>query len=80
MAKLYVGNLSFETTDDGLQRLFVSNGFQVASSRVIRDMDSGRSVKALPIRIPPALTPWPASLADGLIRGSASLLSQWFVR
>ena len=43
MAKLYVGNLSFETTDDGLQQLFVSNGFQVASSRVIRDMDSGRS-------------------------------------
>ena len=43
MAKLYVGNLSFETTDDGLQQLFVSNGFQVASARVIRDMDSGRS-------------------------------------
>ncbi len=43
MAKLYVGNLSYETTDDGLQQLFVSNGFQVASARVIRDMDSGRS-------------------------------------
>ena len=43
MSKLYVGNLSFETTDDSLQQLFVSNGFQVASARVIRDMDSGRS-------------------------------------
>lgn len=43
MAKLYVGNLSFEVTDDGLQQLFVSNGFQVASARVIRDMDTGRS-------------------------------------
>ncbi len=43
MSKLYVGNLSFETTDDGLQQLFASNGFQVASARVIRDMDSGRS-------------------------------------
>ena len=43
MAKLYVGNLSFEVTDDGLQQLFSNNGFQVASARVIRDMDSGRS-------------------------------------
>jgi len=43
MAKLYVGNLSFETTDEGLQHLFVSNGFQVVSARIIRDMDSGRS-------------------------------------
>jgi RNA recognition motif-containing protein len=43
MAKLYVGNLSFDTTDDVLQQLFVSNGFQVSSARVIRDMDSGRS-------------------------------------
>ncbi len=43
MAKLYVGNLSFEVTDDGLQQLFSSNGFQVQSARVIRDMDTGRS-------------------------------------
>ena len=43
MAKLYVGNLSFEVTDDGLQQLFTTNGFQVESARVIRDMDSGRS-------------------------------------
>lgn len=43
MVKLYVGNLSFETTDDSLQQLFVSNGFQVSSARVIRDNDTGRS-------------------------------------
>ncbi len=43
MAKLYVGNLSFETTDDDLQQLFTGNGFQVESARVIRDMNSGRS-------------------------------------
>ena len=43
MAKLYVGNLSFDTTDDALQQLFVTNGFQVESARVIRDMNSGRS-------------------------------------
>lgn len=43
MAKLYVGKLQFEVTDDGLQQLFSSQGFQVESARVIRDMDSGRS-------------------------------------
>jgi RNA recognition motif-containing protein len=43
MTKLYVGNLSFDTTDDGLQRLFVTNGFQIESARVIRDMSTGRS-------------------------------------
>src|SRR2546428_6820804 len=43
MAKLYVGNLSFDVTDSGLQELFSSKGFQVASARVIRDNESGRS-------------------------------------
>ena len=43
MANLYVGNLSFEVTDDGLQQVFSAKGFQVASARVIRDRESGRS-------------------------------------
>ena len=43
MAKLYVGNLSFGVTDDGLHELFTSNGFQVESARVIRDKDTGQS-------------------------------------
>ncbi len=43
MAKLYVGNLSFDVTDDGLEQLFSNKGFQVASARVIRDNESGRS-------------------------------------
>ena len=43
MAKLYVGNLSFDTTDDGLTQVFSSNGYKVDSVRVIRDMNSGRS-------------------------------------
>lgn len=42
-SKLYVGNLAFEVTDDGLQQLFTAAGFQVESARVIRDMDTGRS-------------------------------------
>lgn len=43
MANLYVGNLSFEVTDEGLQQVFNAKGFQVASARVIRDRESGRS-------------------------------------
>lgn len=43
MAKLYVGNLAYEVTDDSLQQLFSTNGFQVESARVVRDMNSGRS-------------------------------------
>jgi cold-inducible RNA-binding protein len=40
--KLYVGNLSFETTDSDLQNLFVSHG-TVQSAQVIMDRDAGRS-------------------------------------
>jgi cold-inducible RNA-binding protein len=43
MTNLYVGNLSFETTDDGLRQMFITKGFQVTSARVIRDRDNGRS-------------------------------------
>ena len=43
MTKLYVGNLSFDESDDGLQQLFSGKGFQVASARVIRDSDTGQS-------------------------------------
>ena len=43
MAKLYVGNLSFGVTDEGLHQLFTSNGIKVDSARVITDRDTGRS-------------------------------------
>jgi RNA recognition motif-containing protein len=43
MTKLYVGNLSFGMTDEGLQQLFVGKGYQVASARVITDRETGRS-------------------------------------
>jgi cold-inducible RNA-binding protein len=43
MTKLFVGNLSFEVTDAGLQELFAGKGYQVTSARVITDRDSGRS-------------------------------------
>jgi len=43
MTKLYVGNLSFGMTDEGLQQLFVTKGNQVASARVITDRETGRS-------------------------------------
>ena len=42
MAKLYVGNLTHEATDESLQQIFVASGFKVESARVIRDMNSGQ--------------------------------------
>jgi cold-inducible RNA-binding protein len=40
--KLYVGNLSYETTDADLTNLFEQHG-QVSSVQVIMDRDTGRS-------------------------------------
>ena len=40
--KLYVGNLSYSTTDEELRTLFAQAG-TVASVAVIRDRDTGRS-------------------------------------
>jgi RNA recognition motif-containing protein len=40
--KLYVGNLTFDTNDDGLRRLFEAHG-TVQSAQVIMDRDTGRS-------------------------------------
>lgn len=42
MKKLYVGNLSWGTTEDSLQELFGSIG-QVHSAKIITDRESGRS-------------------------------------
>jgi RNA recognition motif-containing protein len=39
---LYVGNLSFNTTNDGLRRAFEEFG-EVSSANVITDRDTGRS-------------------------------------
>jgi RNA recognition motif-containing protein len=40
--RLYVGNLSYGTTDDTLRQLFGAHG-SVASAQVIMDRDTGRS-------------------------------------
>jgi RNA recognition motif-containing protein len=40
--KLYVGNLSYDTTDSDLRRLFEEFG-SVESAQVIMDRDTGRS-------------------------------------
>jgi RNA recognition motif-containing protein len=40
--KLYVGNLSYNTTEDGLRNLFSGFG-SVTSSKIIFDRDSGNS-------------------------------------
>ena len=41
--RLYVGNLSFESTAAGLQAHFESTGKKVASCTVVQDRDTGRS-------------------------------------
>jgi RNA recognition motif-containing protein len=40
--KLYVGNLSYETTDSALEQMFAAHG-TVQSAQVIMDRDTGRS-------------------------------------
>jgi cold-inducible RNA-binding protein len=40
--KLYVGNLTYEVTDAGLQQLFAEYG-SVRSAQVVMDRDTGRS-------------------------------------
>src|SRR5436190_18815913 len=40
--KIYVGNLSFQTTDDDLNQMFSEVG-QVESVQIITDRDTGRS-------------------------------------
>jgi RNA recognition motif-containing protein len=41
-AKVYVGNLSFDTQDADLQEMFAAHG-SVTSAQVIMDRDTGRS-------------------------------------
>lgn len=43
MAKLYVGNLAYDATDDTLRELFNSKGISISSAKVIRDMNTGQS-------------------------------------
>jgi cold-inducible RNA-binding protein len=43
MAKLYVGNLAYDATDDALRELFSTKGIRIASAKVIRDMNTGQS-------------------------------------
>lgn len=42
--KLYVGNLSYSTTDESLRAYFTDNGnLNVVSAQVLKDRDTGRS-------------------------------------
>jgi RNA recognition motif-containing protein len=42
-SKLFIGNLSFNVADAGLNELFASLSIPVASVKVMRDRDTGRS-------------------------------------
>lgn len=41
-SKLYVGNLSYDTTEDDLRNAFSQAGHQVVSVAIITDRDTGR--------------------------------------
>jgi RNA recognition motif-containing protein len=41
--RLFVGNLSFSATEDGLRDCFAADGRQVASVRIMLDRETGRS-------------------------------------
>jgi RNA recognition motif-containing protein len=41
--RLYVGNLSFQTTEDALRAAFASDGRQVTEVKIMLDRDTGRS-------------------------------------
>jgi cold-inducible RNA-binding protein len=40
--KIYVGNLSFKTTEDGLRQLFTQHG-EVTEASIVTDRETGRS-------------------------------------
>jgi RNA recognition motif-containing protein len=42
-ARLYVGNLSFKTTEDSLKALFERDGRSVVEVKIISDRETGRS-------------------------------------
>ena len=43
MTKLFVGSLSFSTTDESLLRLFTEKGYKPVSARIITDRETGQS-------------------------------------
>ena len=43
MTKLFVGSLSFNTTDESLLRLFTEKGYKPVSARIITDRETGQS-------------------------------------
>lgn len=43
MTKLYVGNLTFSTTEQSLLQLFSGKGYKAVSARIIADRETGRS-------------------------------------
>ena len=51
--KLFIGNLSFNVADAGLNEFFASMNIPVESIRVMRDMETGRSRGFAFVELPP---------------------------
>lgn len=43
MARLYVGNLSYNTTEEGLSDFVQDNGFEVQDCAIVTDRETGRA-------------------------------------
>lgn len=43
VTKLFVGNLSYGTTDDSLLQMFAEKGYKPVSARIITDRETGQS-------------------------------------
>jgi RNA recognition motif-containing protein len=52
-SKIFIGNLSFNVEDAGLNELFASMSIPVASVRVVRDSETGRSRGFAFVELPP---------------------------
>lgn len=70
MINIYVGNLSFQSTEDELRTLFASHG-EVSNVSIITDRDSGRSKGFAFVEMPDAAAAQQAinALNDQEIKG-----------
>jgi RNA recognition motif-containing protein len=72
MKKIYVGNLSFDTTEDDLRQLFTEHG-AVESIKLITDRQTGQSRGFGFVEMAPAAADTAISALNGTTLGDRSL-------